>query len=269
MDFTMKRSLLTSEIMRVADLSTSLIRQLFTIYSQYYDCVDEYQFQQDLSKKDYVIILRDSVGRPRGFSTQQILRARIHDVPLRAVFSGDTIIDRPYWGEQELVKGWCRFAALVRSESPNTPLYWFLISKGYRTYLYLPIFFHTFYPRYDFATPPLEKEIMDALADAKFAEYYDPKSGLIEFPKSRGQVVKDLAGIPPNRLRNAHVRFFLLRNPHYAQGTELVCLAKIAPDNMRGLAARIIREEERLEPLLNLKYQSTVASPSKGMKYEA
>jgi hypothetical protein len=41
------------------------------------------------------------------------------------------------------------------------------------------------------------------------------------------------------------VRFFLERNPTYALGTELVCLAEISPANMRSIAGRLLVEAER------------------------
>jgi hypothetical protein len=36
------------------------------------------------------------------------------------------------------------------------------------------------------------------------------------------------------------VRFFLEKNPGYARGDELVCVAEISPGNMRGLARRML-----------------------------
>jgi hypothetical protein len=45
-------------------------------------------------------------------------------------------------------------------------------------------------------------------------------------------------------LKNQHVQFFLSSNASYAQGTELVCLAEISPENMRSYPARILQEEE-------------------------
>ena len=96
-------------------------------------------------------------GTVRGFSTQRVLAATVEGTRVRAIFSGDTVIDRAYWGEQELVRGWSRFAGAVRAEAPETPLFWFLISKGYRTYLYLPLFFARYFPRHDAPTPPFEQ----------------------------------------------------------------------------------------------------------------
>ena len=38
------------------------------------------------------------------------------------------------------------FMLRMLKEHRGTPVYWFLISKGYRTYRFLPVFFNRFYP---------------------------------------------------------------------------------------------------------------------------
>ena len=200
---------------------------------------------RSMAEKDAVIVLRDAQGRPCGFSTQKVMRVNVDGRPVRAIFSGDTIIDPSHWGDQELGRAWCHYVGQVRAVEPNTPLYWFLISKGYRTYLYLPVFFEKFYPACSWPTPPAEKRILNSVASAKFPNYYDPETGLIVFPESHGNLKPELAAVPPRRLKNPHVRFFLDRNPSYAQGVELACLAEISPENMRSYPARILEEERQ------------------------
>ena len=168
---------------------------------------------------------------------------------MRAIFSGDTIIDRAFWGEQELVRAWCRFAGRILAAEPDTPLYWFLISKGYRTYLFLPLFYREFYPRRGTVAAHFEKGLIDLLASERFGSDYDPRAGLIRFPESHGQLSSDLAEIPPGRREHPDVQFFLSRNPQYARGQELVCLARIHPDNMKSFAATAVREGLASGPL--------------------
>ncbi len=141
---------------------------MFDLFARHYDCVSWSRFNRDLEEKDCAILLRDCKGRISGFSTQKVLRVVVQGISLRAVFSGDTIVDRVYWGEQELGKRWCRYVAGLYAEEPENRLFWFLISKGFRTYLYLPLFFHEFYPRWDASTPDFEQRILDAFASLKF-----------------------------------------------------------------------------------------------------
>ncbi len=121
---------------------------------------------------------------------------------------------------------------------PGRRLYWFLIVKGYRTYLYLPSFFHEFYPRHDRATPPFETALIARLAGSRYPDAFEPATGLVRFPESHGHLAPDLAEVPPHRADDPHVRFFLARNPGYVRGHELVCVAEISPTNMKGLARR-------------------------------
>ena len=208
--------------------------------------MDEERFRRDLREKDAVILLRDRWdGVVHGFSTQQIFRLTVAGRTVRALFSGDTIIDRAYWGEQELVRGWCHFAGRTLADDPATPLYWFLISKGYRTYLYLPLFFHRFLPGRDGVAGSFESQRLDALARAKFGRSYHPASGTLRFRESQGQLKPGLAETPAGREDNPHVRFFLERNPGYAHGDELVCLAEISPGNMKSFARRWLLEGTR------------------------
>jgi hypothetical protein len=241
-----------SEIVPVADITPADTRAMYEIFARHYDFVSLQQFLFDLSEKDCALILRNSIGAICGFSTQKVLRVSVDGLPVRAVFSGDTIVDRAYWGEQELVLCWCRFVSAVYAEDPSVPLFWFLISKGYRTYLYLPLFFETFYPNCGAPTPPFEQQVLDTLAAAKFRDHYHSETGLIEFACSQGQLKPQLAEVPDRRLRDPNVQFFLKRNPLYAHGHELACLARISPSNMKRFGDRMMGQvlagREQIEP---------------------
>ncbi len=145
-----------SEIGPATRLSLSDRRTLYELLERHYEHVSWMQFAADLAEKDAVIVLRDANGLPCGFSTQRVMHVTVDGLPVRAIFSGDTIIDPGHWGEQELGRAWCRYVGQVRAADPEIPLYWFLISKGYRTYLYLPVFFKTYYPACAWPTPAAE-----------------------------------------------------------------------------------------------------------------
>jgi hypothetical protein len=237
---------LRNRIVRAETVSDADAHGLFDLFAAHYEHVTWRRFATDLREKDYVLLLHEAgTGLVRGFSTQKVLRLTVGDVPVRAVFSGDTIIDPVFWGEQELVRGWCRFAGAVRAEAPDIRLFWFLISKGYRTYLYLPVFFKRYYPRHDTPTPPFEQAVMDTLARLKYPGVYRPEAGVLEFAERLGSLVPALAAVPLPRLTDPRVQFFLARNPGYARGDELVCLTELGESNRRSIAARAFQEGER------------------------
>lgn len=231
---------LRSETVPASAIDEPFARELFAIFAQHYRAVTFAQFLADLREKDAVILLRDTETKtPRGFSTQVVSHLTHRGEPLRVLFSGDTIIDRAHWGEQELVRAWCRFAGQTLAAEP-TRLFWFLISKGYRTYLYLPIFFRTFFPRHAMPTPEFAQALMHTLGAEKFGAHYDPARGTARFTDSRGHLDPALADIPTARLADPDVAFFLEKNPAHARGDELLCLAEISAENMRGLAKRML-----------------------------
>src|SRR5208282_5054464 len=102
----MRDQLLHSRIVPVAEITEADARTMFQVFARHYDCVSRERFLSDLAEKDCVLVLWDANGTICGFSTQKLLRASVGGLPIRAVFSGDTIIDRAHWGEQELGRCW-------------------------------------------------------------------------------------------------------------------------------------------------------------------
>jgi hypothetical protein len=237
---------LHNEIVPVDSLDVSDRDMLFTLYSRHYCGASREQFENDLAEKDVVILLRDRADHQVcGFSTQMILRQRIGGRDVRALFSGDTIIAPSHWGDQELRRGWCRYAAAALTAEPGVPLYWFLMTKGYRTYLYLPVFFRDFFPHYDRETPRELQRTLDRFARQKFGDAYDAGSGLIRFAEPHGQLTEELSGVPERRAKDPHVEFFLQRNPDYVKGVELACITEISHENIRPFARHMFWEEQR------------------------
>lgn len=228
---------LRSEAIDVARIGGALRDELFALFAAHYDRAERARFDEDLDQKDAAILLRRDDGTLAGFSTQSVFDV-VHDSrQVRVLFSGDTIIDPRDWGTQELVRAWCRFAGNVKGAAPHLPLYWMLISKGHRTYLYLPFFFSRFFPSCNGDPDPFERTLMHRLGRLRFGDRYDPLTGLIDAraPLDRLRPEIDSA---PQRTHNRHVAYFLERNPRYADGVELLCLTEIDPSNMRSFARR-------------------------------
>lgn len=228
-------SKLTTRTRMRQDLAEADIRAMYGLYESYYDATSFEMFQADLAGKSHVIELQ-CAGALCGFSTISVLDAESRGERSRAIFSGDTIIDQAFWGEQALVRAFCYFAGQVKLSAPGEPLYWLLISKGYRTYRYLSAFAHRYYPNPATQTPEPIRARMELLARAKFGEHFDAQRGLICFPQSRGHLKAQWAQVREQLQEHPAVRFFLARNPHYDEGQELVCLTEFADDNLRSFA---------------------------------
>jgi hypothetical protein len=172
-----------------------------------------------------------------------LLDADVDGRQVKALFSGDTIIDRQHWGDQALAHVWGRFALSLIDGLADGELYWFLISKGYKTYRFLPLFFHEFYPRHDMLTPPWAGAVIDAFGQARYPDDYDPRAGVIRAGAWQYRLREGLADVTPERLRDVHVRFFHAANPHHQRGDELCCLAPLTRDNFTTMAYRVIGPE--------------------------
>src|SRR4051812_48946944 len=80
------------------------------LMQRHYENVCPDLFSQDLEEKRWVILVREPRGRLCGFSTQTLIESEVAGEPLRALFSGDTIIDREHWGDPALAHAWGKFA---------------------------------------------------------------------------------------------------------------------------------------------------------------
>jgi len=222
-------------------LTDSQIERMYAIYASYYDATNHALFLDDLGHKSHVIELVAD-GEVCGFSTLALLHFEHRRVPNLAIFSGDTIIDQAYWGDQALVAAFCHFAGTLKASDPARPLFWFLISKGYRTYRYLSLFAHRYYPSHAGPTPQPMCERLDILGRQKFGASFDAASSIIRFAESRGHLKPQWADVRPQLRVHPVVRFFLDHNPGYAQGDELACLTELDTVNLRSFARRAFVE---------------------------
>jgi hypothetical protein len=231
---------LTGEVVPAHTVGPALADRLYELFARYYLHAERGTFDRDQAEKDWVLLLRDAGGAVQGFTTLKRYDLDLLGRRLRVVFSGNTIIERAHWGEQELVATWCRFMAGLKRAEPRLPLYWFLICSGYRTYLYLPLFYHDFYPRHDRPTPAFEQALIDTLGRLKYPDEY--ADGVVHVARPRECLLPGLAEPPPHKRDNPHVCFFLESNPGCCRGDELVCVTEFSLENTKRLAHQMARE---------------------------
>jgi len=215
-------------IRHVADVPTAQRTEMFEIFKQYYDLPEPDSFFRDFAAKDDVIILRDKKsGAIKGFSTQKILTHTIDGKTYTGIFSGDTIIDRAYWGDNTLGFGFFWYLIGQCGWSFRRKIYWHLISKGYKTYLLMANNFDRSYPRHDRPTPPFFQALSDDFARQLYPTAYHKERGLLLFDGPHEHLKTNVAPITDDlKSRLPHVRFFADRNPNWQNGDELVCVAE-------------------------------------------
>jgi len=232
---------LTSAAIPCADLTQAEVRTMFRIFSENFDGATLDTFERDLRSKNWVILLRDGEsGDLEGFSTLALYETSFDGKPLSVVYSGDTIIRPAYWGTPELPRSWIK-TVVEKSAGMPQPLYWLLISSGYKTYRFLTVFYREFYPRYDKPTPPEMQALMDYLATQRFGAEYHPELGVVRFAKGATPLRGGVAEVTDERLRDPHVAFYIERNPGHVNGDELVCITRVHPDNFSAAGKRVFR----------------------------
>jgi hypothetical protein len=130
---------------------------------------------------------------------------------------------------------------------PRGSLYWFLISKGYKTYRYLPLFFREYYPRHATPTPPWAKSVIDVLGRQKYPRAYDPTAGIIRAGSTACRLRRHVAAVTFAKLRDPAVSFFVETNPGHELGDELCCIAPLTRENFSNAAVRPLRRGQALQ----------------------
>jgi hypothetical protein len=203
----------------------------------YYCNVTRDQFLKDLGEKEWVILLWKD-GRICGFSTQMLFKHDIEGHQIQVIFSGDTVIEKDCWRSFALPVAWGRLMLSILSDHPGQQLYWFLISKGYKTYRFLSVFFREFYPSHMKETPMMERTLISSLGRRRFGDRFDPEAGIIRASNGSQYLRPGVADVTDMRRRDEHIAYFEKANPGHAKGDELVCIARCHKSNLKPFILR-------------------------------
>lgn len=231
--------MLTSRIVSIHDLSPLDIDFMFRLMGAYYDNIKRETFEKDLNTKKGVLLVYDDRVSLCGFTTYDVFNVRYRNEIVNVLYSGDTVIQEEYWGHMETSRMFMSLLQKCRQECEGM-LYWFLITKGIRTYRLLPLYFRFYHPSYHADTPSYEKELIAFLSDYKFGRYYKKDEGIIRFAQEGDYLKTEYAHIAENKLMNPHIRFFCDANPGYTSGDYLPCIAQIHRENLTERALRFM-----------------------------
>lgn len=230
---------LSGRIEPVATLPEPTRAEMWSLFARYYADVDEARFAADLARKHDVILLRDRAGALQGFSTLARFEHPLDGRLVTVVFSGDTVVDRAWWGNPALHLAFTRYVMGTWLRRPLRPVYWLLITKGWRTYLLLTRFFVRYWPRPEAPTPPGVAALLDTLARRMWPDAWHPESGTLRFATPQGRLKEEVAPVTDALLADPDIRFFVEQNPGHAAGDELVCLGGVGLDFAGRTALRV------------------------------
>ena len=244
----MKNKTLQFQLITLSALKESQIERMYFLMSEHYDCVTRELFLNDLANKQWVGLLKDDGDQIQGFTTFIINPKNCNAPSYNIVFSGDTIIARDYWGTSELVRGTAYTFGQMVAMNPKKKLYWYLMSKGHRTYMYLPLFFRHFYPSYDPQRHVDLFDITDQCSKILYSDAWYAARGIVAFKEKHGQLKAELAQGAWQKRFHPHVQFFLEKNSGFDQGDELICITELHPDNALGIVRQYMLQGMK-EPL--------------------
>ena len=235
------RRALVARTVTVGSVDAGTRDAAFALFRSAYENTSRERFERDLDEKQHIILLHDrESGALKGFSTVLVREVASARGRTTVVFSGDTVIDPEYWGQKQLQLAFARLLARLKLRAPWRPVRWFLVSKGYRTYLLLANAFPRSVPRHGAPEDVAMRALLDALAAERFGRQYDAGAGVVRYATPHERVRGGVAPVTSELFGNPHVRFFVERNPGHAKGEELACLADVRLVDVARAAARFM-----------------------------
>ncbi len=222
------------------ELSVADQTEMFSLMRQYYLGVEWGAFQRDLAEKEHVVVLRESgTRRLVGFSTLVQMDLDVCGELVRAIFSGDTVVETSARHTLGFGREITLYFARTLEEFPNREIYYVLICKGWRTYRVPMLLFNEFSPAPGHPTLPRHQQVMDAFGRAKYPHQYHPEAGLIVYQGEAQRVrPRSAEDLPTGRTSKA-TEWFAMKNPDYLRGDDLVTVAQVAEQNFSPVFRRL------------------------------
>ncbi len=257
-----KSGRLVGSTTRVVNLDGKTRAAMWHLFQQYYDSVSEKRFDADLDDKTAVTLLRDSGDDSlQGFSTLVTWDRIVEKRSVRVVFSGDTIINEDYWGQTALQREFLKYIMGEALRRPLTPTYWYLLTKGYKTYLLLSRNFPEHWPRHESPTPSWQQALIAQVASEHWPQQWRQERGILEFKDCVGKLGTEVAPIRQDMLKRPDLRFFLEQNSGHAQGDELCCVGRV---NLRLWSSYMSRlAKKAMAPLTVRRFSRSVAKSTR------
>jgi hypothetical protein len=230
-------SAVTFRLVSRTDLLPAQKAAMFELLRRHFDGVTSEQFARDLAEKNLALLLERDDALV-GFSTLLAYTTNFEDQPVNVIYSGDTIVTPEAWGTTALPRAWVTGVEALRAKLPPGKCFWLLLTSGFRTYRFLPVFWREFFPRVDVTTPAENQRLLTHLASERFGTEFDSATGIVHFRRPQ-KLIAELKNIQRGRECDPHVAFFVSRNPGHSNGDELVCLTELCPENLTPAGRRM------------------------------
>jgi hypothetical protein len=243
----MERKEPKSAIKNINDISDTDIQEMHRIFIKYYNHADLDAFTSDIRKKQYVLLItHPTSGIIVGFTTIAIINLTYKRKNVLGLFSGDTILEKEFWGSRRWQLTWAWFCLKLKLMNLRSPFFWLLISKGYKTYLLMANNFNRYYPRLDSEDEQLA-DIVDLYCEQLFPAQYIKDLRILDFGDQYQSLQSHVAEISPHlRETQPKIKYFEELNPNWRRGTELPCVGVINISLVIGFAKKVIAEKFKI-----------------------
>ena len=224
------KSKIYARFVKIKNISAQDRQQMFSVFEKYYSGTDFETFEKDMQKKTGVILVRRREDKAIvGFTTvTEYYFIMPNGKPACGVFSGDTIIQKEYWGSRVLQSRFFIYVLTKKIFSGRIPLYWLLISKGFKTYLLLANNFTDYHPHPKGKNANLSS-VVENYCDRLFPGVYNKETQLLDFGNEYQMLKGGVAEISDElKAEKPKVAFFEEKNPTWQRGTELPCVGVLS-----------------------------------------
>lgn len=237
------------KLFSVEEIGTAHRERMFQLMADNYDNMSADIFYKDLNNKQLAGLFFDEKEVLQGFTTYAVNPKSSGGLDYHIVFSGDTIISPAHWGSRMMMQAWCHTIGQIIATDPTKKWYWYLMSKGHRTYMYLPLFFTDYFPA--IKPSPINAKLKHIVAEVSlklYPKYWLAEEGIIRFEKRMGELKPELVEEPTRRKTSRMLLFFWKEKPRFLPGRGIGLLARLHPENFNRSAKTII-EAGMNEPL--------------------
>jgi len=242
---------IASTFVPVRQIPDETIREMHSLFIDYYEHADYETFKQDLSAKTGSFLWRErATGRLIAFANIKILALPYKKRKAHVFFCGDTVCHRNYWQRNAAGNSPMAgtvFAFLIRFFLRHPfSTYWFMLSMSFRTYLVIANNLVHHYPHYKRTDAKVRKlgEICHMVAGHMFGDKFDPATGLVDFGRrDRNQTIKsDVAPVTREMLEKyPKISFYESFNPDNRKGVEMACLGAVDMASIFAYFKKFIR----------------------------
>ncbi|MDJ0764950.1 MAG: hypothetical protein QNJ97_18355 [Myxococcota bacterium] len=255
-----------SKLVPLDDISEQMVKEMHTLFLDYYEHSDYETFIQDLGDKTGSFHWRErDTGRLIAFANIKIMALPYKGRKVHVFFCGDTVCHRSYWqrnasGNSPMAPTVFAFLLRFLLRHPFSA-YWFMLSMSFRTYLVIANNLVNYYPHYqrnDRKTQKL-KEICHLVADHMYGDKFDSETGLVDFGLGdKNQTIKsDVAPVTEEMLRQyPKIAFYEALNPDNQKGIEMASIGALDLDSavayFKKFTRRVIKGVEKHKKAENL-----------------